>query len=214
MSPRRGATARHLRVPGGPLAAGVALAAAVTVAAGCTGTGGSGDVAGDAAGEGAPPPVRDTPAERGPAATDLAGLVERVAGLVGPTRAEARSRRGEPADARLRTVPNRHVRGAVDTLVRLAWEGITARYHMSGANQKEFLTSATVTGHRLLRRLLGPSGPATREDLLRLFGEPGSAADGRWTYVCCPGRRGAEESLAFRLEGDSVAAVRAGFYVD
>jgi hypothetical protein len=182
----------------------------VTVAAGCGGIGGSGEAAGD----GAPPHARDTPAEAGPAATDLAGLLERVAGLVGPSRAEARSRRGEPAEARLRTVPNRHVRGAVDTLVRLAWKGITARYHRSGANRREFLTSATVTGPRLLRRLLGPSGPATREDLLRLFGEPESVADGRWSYVCCPGRRAAEESLVFRLDGDSVAAVRAGFYVD
>jgi hypothetical protein len=110
-------------------------------------------------------------------------------------------------------VANRHVEGAVDTIVRLSWAGLAARYHKSGANQREFLSSVEVTGAARLERVL-PAPLRDREGLRRTLGDPDRVEADRWIWICCPGRPGAEESLAVRFGDGRAETLRAGYFVD
>lgn len=199
-------------VPGAAVPAALAAAALVSAWA-CGGrTSDAGDAReGGAPGEGARGPT--------PAWTDSApgvaidSVLRRVERQVGGTRAEARDRLGAPEEERVRTVANRHVEGAVDTLVRLAWTGLAARYHKSGANQREFLSSVEVTGASRLERIL-PAALRDREGLRRVLGDPDRVEADRWIWVCCPGRPGARESLYVRFGDGRTEALRAIYFVD
>lgn len=154
-----------------------------------------------------------------PAWTDSASgvaidsVLRRLERLAGRSRSEARGRLGTPEEERRRTLANRHVRDAVDTIVRLSWAGLAARYHKSGANQREFLSSVEVTGASRLERIL-PAPLRGREGLRRVLGPPDRVERDRWIWICCPGRPAAEESLAVRLRDGRVAGLRAGYFVD
>lgn len=198
--------------PHGPPAAWAA--AALLVACAC---GGRAPDGGDATEE-APSPdgAEDAPV---PAWTDSAAgvaidsVLRRVERLAGRSRSEARDRLGTPEEERRRTLANRHVADAVDTIVRLSWTGLAARYHKSGANQREFLSSVEVTGTSRLERIL-PAPLRDRGGLRRVLGDPDRVEGERWIWVCCPGRPGAEESLAVQLRDGRVAGLRAGYFVD
>lgn len=176
----------------------------------CGGRSSGADGAAEEAGAAPSPPPAWTDSAPGVA---IDSLLRRIAGRVGGSRAEARDRLGEPGEERVRTVPNRHVEGAVDTLVRLGWPGLAARYHKSGANQREFLRSVTVTGDTRLERIL-PGPLRDREALRRALGDPDRVEGNRWIWVCCPGRPGARESLAARFRDGRAEALRAGYFVD
>lgn len=187
----------------------LAAAAALALAVGCGGRAGDGD----------PAAARERPDRATvPAWTDSAAavaldsLLRRVAGYVGTSRARARERLGPPEGVRRRTVPNRHVKGAVDTLVRLSWDGASASFHKSGANQREFLGSAEITAPSRIEALLPPP-LRSRRGVLRILGDPDRVRGARWVYVCCPGRA-ARESLALRLREGRVVGLRAGYFVD
>lgn len=144
----------------------------------------------------------------------LEAILERSREVPGPTRSDARTRHGPPVGTRVSTVPNRHVPGATDTIVRLRWREMAVRYHVSGANGKELLSATEVTGAALLQRVLGP-GLRGREALRARFGRPDTVMGGDWVYRCCPARGDPSvETLRFRFEGDTVESCRAGFYVD
>lgn len=203
---------------GRPAVTGVAVPAALAAAAlmSAWACGGRASDAGDAGEDGAPAAGAREPS---PAWTDsgpgvaIDSVLRRVERQVGGTRAEARDRLGAPEEERVRTVANRHVEGAVDTLVRLAWAGLAARYHKSGANQREFLSSVEVTGTSRLERIL-PADLRDREGLRRALGDPDRVEGDRWTWICCPGRPGARESLYVRFRDGRVEGLRAGYFVD
>lgn len=140
-------------------------------------------------------------------------VLRRIEGEAGGSRAEARERLGTPEEENRRTMANRHVEGAVDTLVRLAWPGLEVSFHKSGANQREFLSSVEVTGASRLERILPPT-LRDREGLRRTLGDPDRVEGDRWIWVCCPGRPGASESLAVRFRGGRATGLRAGYFVD
>lgn len=190
-------------------AGAAALAAAALVSAWACGgrTSDAGDAKGGEARE--PPPAW---ADSAPGVA-IDSVLRRVERQAGGTRAEARDRLGAPEEERVRTAANRHVEGAVDTLVRLAWPGLAARYHKSGANQREFLSSVEVTGRSRLERVL-PATLRDRAGLRRALGDPDRVEGDRWIWVCCPGRPGARETLAVRFSDGRAAELRAGYFVD
>lgn len=192
----------------------VLLTAVLVAAGGCGGRAVGARGAPDAATDRGPAAGRPEPVWMDSAAgVALDSLLARVAAYVGDSRSAARRRLGRPYEERRRTMANRHVQGAVDTTVRLVWKGAAARFHKSGANQREFLTSVEITGNARLERLL-PARLRGREGLRRILGAPDRVDGGRWIYVCCRKRPGARESLVFRLRNDRIAGLRAGYFVD
>ena len=149
------------------------------------------------------------PADRDSARDELVqhGLLVPIA-----PRAEVAAQLGPPDSSRAAPVANRHDPRQTDSIVQVHYPGMRLEYYVVTAGPGEMLSSAHVRHNRYLRYPSLGVG-ARREDVLRVLGDPGAAADTTFTYDCrsC---MGAESPVIFHLTGGRVQEVEYSIYVD
>lgn len=171
----------------------------------------------------------DAPAEAGepPAAADARPdtaadpdlLIRRIYdyGLgFGQTLEAIRGMMGPPTSADTTVGPNRHVRGAVDSLFVLRYPGLTFELNRPGPVEEDLLTSVSLSepGHELPGRLR--VGLTSREQLRRSLGPPDSTRFRADTSVVSYRVSGpaADRFVEFAVADDTVRRVHWVPYVD
>lgn len=134
------------------------------------------------------------------------GLIE-----IGETREEIQSTLGEPDSTTRRAVENRHDPSRTDTIIRLHYDGLTARIHRP-ADLDDLLDQVTVRDDRYLQQDAIRIGMPWSEVRSRL-GEPEGERDGGYLYAC--GTCGpVSEPIVVVVDDGVVSSIRFDYYVD
>lgn len=146
------------------------------------------------------------------AAADLQAYFDNGPLAPGVSRAEVRSRFGEPREVRVQTEPNRHVPDAVDSLFHMLYEDLEVTLREAQSNT--LLESVVVHSNARLGgapALIGASDAEIRER----FGEPEGTPEGHFLYRCETCSQMGGNVVIFRLgKGGTVEAIEIHHPVD